>query len=178
MNTKQHRVNVILAFSSLLAALSIILGKYLAFNVGEFLRFSFENLPTIFAAIAFGPVTALLVATVADVVGSLMVGYAINPILTVGAAFVGAVAGLVNIPVSKLKLPSALKIAICVFSAHIAGSLIIKSIGLHLMYGTPYSVLVPWRALNYLIVGTLETVILTILISNKAIKKIITETKI
>ncbi len=175
MNEKQHRITVMLVFCSLLAALSIVLGKYLAFNAGEFLRFSFENLPTLFAAIAFGPIQAIAVATVADVVGSLMVGYSINPILTVGVAVVGAVSGSVNILIKRFRIPLALRVAICTFSAHAAGSLIIKSIGLHIMYGTPYIVLIPWRALNYLIVGVLETLVLTVLLGNRAIKKIIKE---
>ncbi|MBP3583660.1 MAG: folate family ECF transporter S component, partial [Clostridia bacterium] len=63
---------------SMLAAISIILGKYLAFGIGNVLRFSFENLPIAFAGIAFGPIAGALVGAVADLIGCLLVGYEIN----------------------------------------------------------------------------------------------------
>ena len=47
------RVAVISAF---FAAVSMVLGKYLAIGVGDVLRFSFENLPIIFIGFAFGPI--------------------------------------------------------------------------------------------------------------------------
>ena len=77
------RVSVLMA---MLSAISIICGKYLAFGVGNVLRFSFENLPIIFASVALGPIPGMLVGIVADLVGCLMVGYTINPLVTLGAA--------------------------------------------------------------------------------------------
>ena len=46
----------ILCQLAMLVAISIVAGKYLAIGIGEVLRFSLENLPIIFAGIAFGPV--------------------------------------------------------------------------------------------------------------------------
>ena len=89
--TNAQRVLRVTVFSALLAAISIVCGKYLAFNMGDFLRFSFENLPIIFAGMAFGPLIGALVGVVADLVGCLLVGYAINPIITVGAAAIGLI---------------------------------------------------------------------------------------
>ena len=73
---------------ALLIALSIVCGKFLQFPVGEAMRFSFENLPILFAGMAFGPLAGVLVGTVADLIGCLAVGYAINPLVTLGAAAV------------------------------------------------------------------------------------------
>ena len=63
---------------TMLSAMSIVLGKLLAVNLGEVLRLSFENLPIIFAGLAFGPLAGAAVGLVADTVGCLLVGYAIN----------------------------------------------------------------------------------------------------
>ncbi|MBQ9798211.1 MAG: folate family ECF transporter S component, partial [Clostridia bacterium] len=84
----------LLAVSAFLAALSIICGKYLALSLGNVLRFSFENLSILLAGMVFGPVVGAVVGIVADLVGCLMVGYAINPLVTLGAACVGLLGGL------------------------------------------------------------------------------------
>ena len=166
-----------LVISALMAALSIVLGKYLAINAGEFLRFSFENLPVILTGIAFGPIIAALVATVADLLGSLMVGYAINPIITLGAAAVGLFSGIFYMLLKRINIHPAIKIVITVFSAHLIGSVAIKTIGLHVMYGVSYQVLFLWRSLNYLIIGTLEATLLTLLLGNKSLRRALEKAK-
>ena len=167
----------ITVFSALLGAISIVLGKYLAFNAGEFLRFSFENLPVMLGAIAFGPIVGAVIGTLADLLGSLMVGYAINPIITLGAATVGFVGGGVFMLLKRSKLPLGLRIVIAEIAAHLIGSVLIKSIGLYAMYGVSYPVLLLWRTLNYAIVSALEITVLIILTRNRAIMKILNEAK-
>ena len=68
-----------LVVCAFLVALSIVCGKFLAIPVGEILRFSFENLPILFAGLAFGPVAGALVGVCADLLGCVLRGYAINP---------------------------------------------------------------------------------------------------
>ena len=53
----------IMACASILAAMSIVLGKYLAFNVTQDIRISFENLPIMIAGIFFGPVVGAVILT-------------------------------------------------------------------------------------------------------------------
>lgn len=161
-----------LAMMAILAALSIILGKYLAIGVGDVLRFSFENLPIIFAGIMFGPMGGILVGVVADLIGCVLVGYAINPIITLGAAAIGGISGLFWIFKKKMHgISSAVKIPICVILSHIVGSVIIKTFGLSAFYDMPFLILMLWRLLNYAIIGALESVILYFLTKNKAISK-------
>ena len=59
----------VLAISALFAAFSIILGKFLAFNIGVTLRFSLENLPIILSGFFFGGPVGALTALVADIIG-------------------------------------------------------------------------------------------------------------
>ena len=94
-----------------LGAIGIILGKFLAFNVTEFMRFSLENTTIIFAGIVFGPILGAAVGAVQDLVGCIAVGYAINPIITLGCAVVGLISGAAF----KLfrKIPLTVRVALC-----------------------------------------------------------------
>lgn len=158
-------------FGALLSAVSIVCGKYLAFNMGEFLRFSFENLPIIFAGMAFGPIVGATVGAVADLIGCLLVGYAINPIITVAAAVIGLISGLsVFLPAPQNRFAYTLKVSLTVLTAHLIGSVVIKSFGLSVFYDMPLPVLMLWRLLNYVIVGTLEGFILYHIMKNKTIE--------
>ena len=154
----------ILLLMSFFIALSIVFGKYLAFNAGEMIRVSFENLPILFAGMMLGPIAGITVAVSADLLGCLLVGYAINPIVTAGAAVIGLLAGLV----AKLthKFPLFLRIILTVLIAHLIGSVGVKTAGLAAFYGVSYPVLLLWRTLNYLLVGTAEGVLLFILLKS------------
>ena len=158
----------LLLICSMMSALSIILGKYLAFNIGSFIRISGENLPILFTGLAFGPWAGLTVGVVADLVGCLLVGYEINPIITLGAGAVGVISGGLGVICRRYKAP--LRISLSVTVAHLIGSVLIKSLGLAIYYGMPFGVTAGWRCLNYLAVGAAEVFILAILLSNPAIK--------
>ena len=150
-----------------LAAVSVICGKYLAIPGGDVLRFSFENLPILLVGMAFGPIAGLVTGVTADLVGCVLVGYSINPLVTVGAGAIGLCAGLL-FRLCK-SLPTVLQVGISVFSAHLVGSVIIKTFGLAAYYAYPVPVLMAWRGLNYLIVGAVEFLLLLILFRNKAV---------
>lgn len=161
---------------SMLVAISIVCGKYLAIKGGDILRFSFENLPIIFAGVAFGPISGLAVGVVADLVGCVLVGYAINPIVTVGAAAIGAVSGGVYWVLRRLvKLGDRISVIASVTLSHGIGSVIIKTFGLAKFYSMPMPTLMLWRLVNYLIVGAVECVFLLILFKNKQIIRMIND---
>lgn len=161
----------VLTYSAILAAMSIVLGKYLAISVGEFLRFSFENLPVIFAGIFFGPIVGAVVAIVADLLGCLLVGYAINPVVTLGAAVIGVSAGLLWKGLPKC-MPHAVRVLLCVGVSHLLGSVLIKTVGLAGFYDLPLGLLMLWRLLNYAIVGGLEGFLVYTVAKSRAIQNI------
>ena len=157
----------VMAFSAVLAAMSIVCGKYLAFGFGNILRFSFENLPVLVAGMLFGPLVGAAVGVVADLVGCVLVGYAINPILTVGAALIGGSGGLIwNV---TRRFPYGLRVLLAVAFAHLLGSVLVKTLGLAAFYDMPVGILMLWRALNYLIVGVAEGVLIYFIMKNKAL---------
>ena len=166
-----------IAIMAMLAAVSIICGKYLAINLGEALRFSLENMPIIFAGMVFGPIAGAIVGGVADAVGCLMVGYTINPVVTLGAVAIGAVGGVIPMLLKNKKMPQGLVTAISVFCAHLIGSVLIKTPGLWAYYSMPFGILLLWRMLNYLIVGIIDGVVIQALLSSKGVKMEINKVK-
>ena len=156
-----------LVFCALMAALSILLGKYLAFNVGEWIRISFENLPILLTALYLGPLAGMAVGVAADLIGCLLVGYAINPLITLGAAAVGLMSGLW----STHRSISAPRLLAAVFLSHLAGSLLIKTLGLSLYYDLPFRLTLGWRALTYALTGTAEWMLLWAVGRSQALTK-------
>ena len=158
----------VLVCAGLFIALSIILGKYLAFNFLQSFRISFENLTILIAGIFFGPLTGMVVGIGADFIGCILVGYSINPVIMLGAAMIGLISGIFSRYV-KIKNP-ALKLAVSVGGAHITGSMIIKSIGVYMYYGQPLPV-VMLRIPLYIVIGFIEFYIIYLLFRNKSFSK-------
>ena len=157
---------------ALLAAMSIVLGKYLAIGIGDVIRISLENLPVMVAGFAFGPIAGLAVGVVADLVGCVLVGYAINPIITVGAAVIGLISGIYRyLPTGGRNSARFIRITATVFVTHAIGSVIIKTFGLAAFYDMPFIALMLWRALNYLIVGLAEALALYSLFSSAGVTR-------
>lgn len=157
----------ILVLAAFMTALSVVIGwvckTYLTFGDGS-VRITFENIPVILSGIWLGPWMGALVGASSDVISALLSGYSINPIITVGAAGVGLVSGLVFKYVHINKKMFA--VAVSVFSAHCVGSVIIKSFGLWL-YG--YAVLMWVRMPLYIGIAFAETYIIYILYNNKGV---------
>lgn len=155
----------VLSIAALFAAISFICGKFLAFNIGDTIRFSFENLPLILTGFLFGPTVGAVTAITADIVGCLLRGYAINPILTFAATFIGFFSGLLFNSLKNTKLP--VRVAISVVFCHIIGSVIIKTVGLSVWFGYPFFLTLIERTINYLVVLAAELPILILIIKNK-----------
>ena len=147
--------------------MSIVLGKYIQITTLT-VRISFENLPILASGILLGPVWGASVGLVADLVGCVLVGYEINPIITAGAVVVGGVCGLTSRAV-RVK-SDALRIGVSVATAHLLGSVLLKSLGFYVYYGTPYLAVALERLGVYAIISVAEIIALCLIFSNKGIK--------
>lgn len=158
--TNSKRRLRILLLISMFSALSIVFGKFLAFNIGDTIRISFENLPILFAGIFLGPLHGMIVGVVADLVGCVLAGYLPpNLIVTLGAALIGLCGGLFFRDTKPL--PAAVRIFIACFVAHFFGSVFMKTLGFIVWYGSP-SVLFLVRC-YYFITAALEASLLVAL---------------
>lgn len=160
----------VMTAAGLFIAMSIVLGKFLAINIGTSIRISFENLPVLMAGIFFGPFVGGAVGMGADIIGSILKGYDINPIITLGAASIGVFSGITSMFFSRTRAKTAsllVNVFVSVFSAHIIGSIIIKSIGMIVYYHTPTEVIL-LRIPLYIGIGLLEFFVIFLLLKNKA----------
>ncbi len=157
----------VMCAAALLVALSIVLGKYLAINLMESFRFSLENLPILLAGIFFGPIVGGAVGLVADLLGCVLVGYAINPFITAGAVLVGVLSGLTVRLSTRCGRPlRPIAVILAVAAAHIVGSMVVKSVGMAVYYATPLPALL-WRVPIYIATGALEAPLLILLARSK-----------
>lgn len=155
----------VLSSVALFAAISIVSGKFLAISIGDTIRISFENLTIILCGMMFGPIPGVLAGVCADVLGCILRGYTIIPILTLGAALIGFISGVFYNTLNKLS--DYLRVSVSCLFSHIIGSVIIKTIGLSLYYQMPFVETLLLRSVNYLIVFIAETFVLMIVIKNK-----------
>lgn len=157
----------LLTLCALLTAMSIVFSRVLSISTG-FLRFNLGSLPVVLAGVLFGPGAGFAVGAVADIVGGVLSGYAINPLITLGAAVVGLVPGLVW-RWGTLRSAS-VRLAAGILLGHILGSMVINSLALRLFYNYPWSLLV-MRIPNALVLGAAEFVLVRLLLANRALMK-------
>lgn len=162
-NLSKLRVTVMMAF---FAAISIVFGKFLALSVGETLRFSFENTPILLSGMLFGGIPGALTGLIADILGCILRGYAINPIITIGAVVIGFMGGLFSYRKKKF-----VNILLSVLFAHVFGSIIIKTIGLSVILNYPFWITLFQRFLNYVIISLTEIVFFYTLFKSKTFIK-------
>ncbi len=162
-----------IAFMAVMIALSIILGKLLAINITVMFRISLENLPILLTAIALGPVAGGVVALVADILGCVIVGYEINPIVTLGAIALGVICGIICRQ-RTLSKKWAWKLIIAVYTAHFFGSILIKTLGISSFYLSNYDMgfmtLFFIRLGIYVITAAIEIGIISLLLKNKSLR--------
>ncbi len=161
-----------LTTAAMLTALSVVIGifckNFLNFGNGLF-RITFENFPIILSGIMFGPVVGACVGAASDVVSYFLStqSLAITPIVTIGAALIGAVSGVVSHYIVKKE--GVWRIILSALSAHAVGSMIVKSFGLYVYYGWAVLVRVPL----YIVIAAVEIILMCFIFKNKAFSKLI-----
>ena len=160
-----------LILCALLCALSIVLTRWATINLG-FIHLGFGNLPVVLAGVLLGGGPGFAVGAVADMVGGILAGYAINPLITLGAALIGGVAGwLWRLLPGKNET---VRLALALLAAHLLGSTIVNSLALHIFYGYPWVTLAT-RVPNMLAQVAMEVVVLRLLLNNTAFRRAVGE---
>ena len=167
MNDKKTSVRT-LTMLALLVAMSIVFSRVLSISTG-FVRFNLGSLPVLLAAVVFGPGAGFAVGAVADIIGSELAGYAINPLITLGAGAIGLAAGFAWQKLNRLS--TNLRLAASVLLGHFVGSMVITSLALRLFYGYPWATLAV-RIPNALILSAVNVVLLRILLENRSLMKL------
>ncbi|MEI3278978.1 MAG: folate family ECF transporter S component [Faecalibacterium sp.] len=167
MNDSKTSVRT-LTMMALLVAMSIVFSRVLSISTG-FVRFNLGSLPVLLAALLFGPWAGFAVGVVADMIGGVLAGYAINPLITLGAGAIGLVAGYAWQKLPNLR--TGLRLQISVLLGHFVGSMVINSLALRIFYGYAWSVLLT-RIPNAIVLAAVNTVLLRILLENRSLMKL------
>ena len=160
-----------IAFMAVMTAFSIVLGKFLAINITEMIRIGLENLPIILVAAILGPFRAAMVAVVADLLGCVLRGYTINPVVTLGACVFALICGFIF---KQTKVPSNVaRLTASVLPSHFVASVVIKTIGLASFYLSNYNIgfgtLFFVRLAVYALTAIVEIFMVSIILKSKAI---------
>lgn len=84
-----------LVMMAALVAIQIVLARYLAIQVSETLRVSFETVPLALAGMWLGPVAGVLVALISDILGTIIYGYGVwFPPIALGPMFFAFLCGV------------------------------------------------------------------------------------
>ena len=93
-----------------LTAIYLILSRFLAINIGGFGRIQLGVVARIMAGVWFGPLAGAMCGLASDLLGCLIQGYAVNPLITLAAILWGVIPAFFvpdrnsdNSPVSKKK---------------------------------------------------------------------------
>lgn len=122
-----------LAGCAILAAMSVVLARFVIPMPAVDQRFSLEAVPIFIAGMLFGPLPGALVGFVADLVGCLFSGYGYNPLFCVPPILYGLCAGLFR-PLLVKKV-SPLTIALAFLPSVTLGSVLYQSATLAYIYG-------------------------------------------
>lgn len=152
----------------LLAAINIVLARFLSFQPVEQVRLSLDKLPIIFTAVLFGPIEAALVGLVADIVGCTLFSsaswyapMALTPVI------IGIWSGLFQ---KKLREKKVWLIFLIVFSGNILGQMLYNTYWISKLFGNPFWALFPVKVLQYTVMSAAEASVLYLLLRSGAEK--------
>ena len=149
-------------FLGLLTAMHIVLTRLLVIELGAY-RITFGSICTILAGLWFGPIGGGICGLVSDILGCILKGYAINPLITVAAVLWGVIPGLTRnlFHDSKKKKTAAVCVSIVVTS--VLSSLVFTTAGLVLFLGYNFYAIIPGRIVQWAIMTPMYCVLTVIL---------------
>lgn len=133
----------LIVFAGMMVAIQIVLARVFAINIGPTLRITISQTPIYLAGFWFGPVIGGICGLLGDLLGCFIQGYAPNPFITVSSVLTGVLPGIMLMKVTKK--PNLGHVFAMATLNGLAGSLGFTCVGLHLYYGTPWSVLYAGR---------------------------------
>lgn len=164
MSKKQkHLINLIL--TAILAALSVVLGRFFSYNVQDF-SIGFGFLPVMICAIFCGSLWGGVCGALADFLGAILFPFgAYFPGFTAVAFLMGVLYGVSGVAERKFGRGKRFFIltVISILLGETVGTLLLNSLWLHIMYGRPYLPQIILRipeAVLYFVVKTAAAIII------------------
>jgi ECF transporter S component (folate family) len=170
MSNSKNRMPIrTIAYCALLAAISIVLARWLSYSPFGSVRWSLDKFPLFLAGMLFGPLAGGMTGLVADATGSMM-QYGFNPILCPPAILYGVFGGLFRMWIAKK--PVLPKLAAVYLLPVIIGAWLYQSAALAYCFN-PNTFMASFvanlgaRALQFAIIAPAEIAILALLLGTK-----------
>lgn len=170
----RHMTTKAIVCSALLAAISIVLARFLSYAPFGSVRFSFDKFPLFLAGLFFGPLVGGMTGLVADAVGSMM-QYGFNPILCPPAILYGVFGGLFRYYIAKK--PGVLRLAVSYVFPVVIGALLYQSFALAYCFNpnTFWEASIAnlgARSVQFAIIAPLEILLMTLLMKMRVFERI------
>lgn len=152
--SKTHR----LVIMALLVAISVILSRFLSISAWN-LKIGFAFIPVVMAGILFGPISAGIVAALADFLGATLLPIGqFFPGFTLTAFITGILFGVFLYKKTTMK-----NIVIASILTQIIGSLLLNTLWISMLYGTPFWALMPTRIVQTCVMTVIQIILIRIL---------------
>ncbi len=153
---------------SALTAIYLILSRFLAINIGGFGRIQLGVIARIMAGIWFGPFAGALCGLASDLLGCLIQGYAVNPLITFAAILWGVIPALfvpqtTDRSLSFSKKKTILMLCIGTVSACLICTLIVTTAALVWFNGYSLYAILPTRVTQFLLQTPIYCVLVCLL---------------
>lgn len=155
MKTQRHFSTQQMVLMAVLIAMNIILSRFLSLAVWN-MKIGFAFVPVVLAAIYLGKWQAALVAGIGDFLGAIMFPIAAYfPGFTLTALFVGFTYGYFLNKQCNMKQ---ILIAVCI--TEVVGSLLLNTLWISVLFGSPFVPILMTRVLQVLVMGIVEVILI------------------
>jgi ECF transporter S component (folate family) len=151
-----------IVFLGLLVALNIVLTRIVVIDLGSY-RITIGNLCTVLAGLWFGPAGGAICGLIADLLGCLLKGYAINPLITVAAMLWGIVPALMRPLISGSRTRKTVMLCVSIVLTSILATLIFTTAGLVFIIGYNFFAIMPGRIAQWAIMTPIYCVLSVLL---------------
>ncbi|MDD3400676.1 MAG: folate family ECF transporter S component [Eubacteriales bacterium] len=153
-----------ITITGVLIAISVLLASSLCtVYITDSIRISFRNVPIILASLYCGPIAGLIAGLAADLIGTAFSGLGWYPLITISAALIGFLPGIIRKFLLYRCKNRFVIIAICVFSVNVIANMGWTTVCLHWLYGMDFSVMLVTRIPLYIVMATVETYLIFVL---------------
>lgn len=148
-------------FLGLLVALHIVLVRLVVIDLGAY-RITVGSVCTILAGLWFGPVAGGVSGLIADLLGCMLKGYAVNPLITTAAVLWGVIPALMRPLMSGGKVKKTAVLCVSVVITGILSTLVFTTAGLVLI-GNNFYVIMPGRLIQWALMTPIYCVLTCVL---------------
>ena len=161
-NSKMKWDTRTLVFQGLLIALHIVLARLVVIDLGSY-RITIGSVCTVLTGLWFGPVAGGMNGLLSDLIGCVLKGYAVNPLITVAAILWGVIPALMRPLITGGKVRKTAMLSISVVVSSILGTLVFTTAGLVLIIGYNFYAIMPGRIVQCAIMTPIYCVLTAVL---------------